>query len=172
MIVVAIVPMLLIYIVLFGGMAVATNVASEAATFITRNFSLIGIITIAFYFFVLIWECRLVKKDVKCNINILLFIITNLVRSVASMVYMLSVLYASAFTFTHMSIFDTLFLIIDLPLIILPMFAYFIYEKMLEFDPSNVIIVLGSILSTGGSLLGIAILELGEYVMPALNAIF
>lgn len=172
MIVVAIVPMLLIYIILFGGMAVATKVASEVAAFITRNFSLIGIITIALYLVVLVWECRIIKKDKECNVNIIVFVITNLVRSAASIVYMLSVLYASSFTFTNMSIFDTIFLIIDLPLIILPMFAYFIYEKMLEFDPCNGMIVLGSLLSVGGSLLGIVILELGEYVFPALKAVF
>jgi len=52
------------------------------------------------------------------------------------------------------------------------MFAYFIYEKMLEFHLFNGMIIFGSILSTGGSLPGIAIPDLGKYITPAINAIF
>ena len=168
--IIAIIPMYLIFLILFSGVAVSAQLLSDATAWITRNFALIGWGCVIFFVVAIVWEYRIVKNDKKCKINTVVFFITNIFRTVFAAGYMLPVIYASASTFRSMNIFDTLLLLFEIPFLLLPTFAYFGYEKVIEFEPSNGGAVFGSIISALGSFLGIAFFELFEYIMPTINA--
>lgn len=159
-------------VALLGG-SLLVEVVNSVESWIQQHCLLICLLILALYAFILFLELKNLSPMVKkAGVPVALFVICDIIRSLASASYVIFFVVGMAVTFhPSYSILANIEEVFGLLLATIPMFSFLLFEKIMELGIDKGTVIWGCILSVAGSALGTAIF-IGDYLPTILRHIF
>ncbi len=156
-----VIPIWVIAMVILVGGSVLVDFVNDAEFWIQQHYEIICIVIVAIYALIVIVEAKKLRPVLKNkNTSVPVFVVCSSIRAAASAAYLVFLVTGIAATFTvSYSIWENIQEVFGLLLMTIPIFAFQIFEGILDFETSNGGAIVGCVLSTAGSVLGMVIFQ-------------